>query len=44
MKNCKMIWLSNQGQIIEKGKFTYSPLGKDFGNKQKQLKSKAKSK
>ena len=28
---------SNQKQIIEQAKFTYSPLGKAFENKQKQL-------
>ena len=31
---------SNQRQIIEQAKFTCSPLGKDFENKEKQLKSK----
>ena len=34
---------SNQQQIIEQAKFTYSPLGKAF-EKQKQLKIKAKNK
>ena len=31
---------SNQQQIIEQAKFTYSPLGKAFENKQKLLKIK----
>ena len=30
---------SNQRQIIEQAKFTYSPLGKLLGNKKKSLKS-----
>ena len=34
---------SNQKQIIEQAKFTYSPLGKTF-NKQKQLKIREKIK
>ena len=35
---------SNQKQIIEQAKFTYSHLGKVFGKQQKQLKIKEKSK
>ena len=35
---------SNQRQIIEQAKFTYSPLGKAFENKQKLLKIKEKNK
>ena len=35
---------SNQKQIIEQAKFTYSPWGKAFKNKQKQLKIKEKNK
>ena len=35
---------SNQHQIIEQAKFTYSPLGKAFENKQKLLKIKEKNK
>ena len=35
---------SNQQQIIEQGKFTYSLLGKVFRNKQKLLKIKEKNK
>ena len=35
---------SNQQQIIEQAKFTYSPLEKTFENKQKQLKIKEKNK
>ena len=35
---------SNQQQITEQAKFTYSPLGKLLKNKQKQLKSKEKNK
>ena len=35
---------SNQKQIIEQAKFTYSPLGKALKNKQKQLKIKDKNK
>ena len=35
---------SNQQQIIEQAKFTYSPLGKLLKNKQKQLKIKQKNK
>ena len=35
---------SNQQQIIEQAKFTYSPLGKAFENKQKLLKIKEKNK
>ena len=35
---------SNQQQIIEQAKFTYSLLGKAFEKKQKQLKTKEKSK
>ena len=31
---------SNQKQMIEQAKFTYSPLGKAFETKQKQLKTK----
>ena len=34
---------SNKQQIIEQAKFTYSPLGKAFKNKQKQLKIKEKN-
>ena len=37
------ILTSNQKQIIEQAKFTYSPLGKDF-EKQKQLNIKEKNK
>ena len=33
---------SNQQQIIEQAKFTYSPLGKLLKNKQKQLITKTK--
>ena len=29
---------SNQRQIIEQGKFTYSPLGKNFGKQTKMIK------
>ena len=35
---------SNQPQIIEQAKFTYSPLGKALKNRQKQLKIKEKNK
>ena len=35
---------SNQQQTIEQAKFTYSPLGKDLKNKQKQSKIKEKNK
>ena len=35
---------SNQQQMIEQAKFTYSPLGKILKNKQKQLKIKEKNK
>ena len=35
---------SNQRQIIEQAKFTYSSLGKAFENKQKLLKIKEKNK
>ena len=35
---------SNRQEIIEQTKFTYSPLGKAFENKQKQLKIKEKNK
>ena len=35
---------SNQRQMIEQAKFTYSPLGKALKNKQKQLKIKEKNK
>ena len=35
---------SNQRQIIEQAKFTYSPLGKAFENKQKLLNIKEKNK
>ena len=35
---------SNQRQIIEQAKFTYSPLGKLLKNKQKLLKTKEKNK
>ena len=34
----------NQQQIIEQAKFTYSPLGKAFENKQKLLRIKERSK
>ena len=34
----KEILRSNQPQIIEQAKFTYSPLGKAFEKKKKQLK------
>ena len=34
----------NQQQIIEQAKFTYSPLGKSFENKQRQLRIKEKNK
>ena len=34
--NCKEILPSNQQQIIEQAKFTYSPIGKAF---QKQIKT-----
>ena len=34
---------SNQQKIIEQAKFIYSPLGKAFKNKQKQLKIKEKT-
>ena len=34
----------NQRHIIEQAKFAYSPLGKAFENKQKQLKKKEKNK
>ena len=34
----------NQKQIIEQAKFTYSPLGKAFEKKKKQLKIKEKNK
>ena len=37
------ILLSNQKQLIEQAKFSYSPLGKAF-EKQKQLKNKEKNK
>ena len=35
---------SNRQQIIEQAKFTYSPLGKAFENRQKQLKITEKNK
>ena len=35
---------SNQQQVIEEAKFTYSTLGKAFKNKQKQFKIKEKNK
>ena len=35
---------SNQQQIIEQGKFTYSPMGKAFGKQIKTLKIKGKNK
>ena len=35
---------SNQKEIIEQNKFTYSPSGKAVENKQKQLKIKEKNK
>ena len=35
---------SNQKQVTEQDTFTYSPLGKAFGNKLKQLKIKKKNK
>ena len=35
---------SNQQQIIDQAKFTYSPLGKVLKNRQKQLKIKKKGK
>ena len=35
---------SNQQQIIEQGKFTYSPMGKAFGKQIKTLKIKEKNK
>ena len=35
---------SNQKQIIEQAKFTYSPLGKAFEKQKKQLKIKEKNK
>ena len=35
---------SNQQKIIEQAKFTYSPLGKAFKTKQKQLKIREKNK
>ena len=35
---------SNQKQMTQQAKFTYSPLGKAFKNKLKQLKIKKKSK
>ena len=35
---------SNQQQVIEQAKFTYSPLGKAFEKQKKQLKIKEKSK
>ena len=35
---------TNQQQIIEQAKFTYSPLGKLLKNKQKLLKNKEKNK
>ena len=35
---------SNQKEIIEQNKFTYSPSGKVVENKQKQLKIKEKNK
>ena len=35
---------SNQKQIIEQAKFTYSPLGKAFEEQKKQLKIKEKNK
>ena len=34
---------SNHNQIIEQAKFTYSPLGKAFEKKQKQLKIREKN-
>ena len=34
---------SNQQQIIEQARFTYSPLGKAFEKQQKQLKIRAKT-
>ena len=38
------IFPSNQQQIIEQAKFTYSPLGKAFEKQTKQLKTKEKNK
>ena len=40
----KEILPSNQKQMMQKTKFIYSPLGKAFKNKLKQLKIKEKSK
>ena len=40
----KDILPSNQQQIIEQAKFTYSPLGKAFEKQTKQLKIKEKNK
>ena len=40
----KEILPSNQQQIIEQAKFTYSPLGKAFENQIKKLKIKGKNK
>ena len=40
----EQILLSNQQQIIEQAKFTYSPLEKLLKNKQKQLNIKEKNK
>ena len=40
----KEILSSNQRQILERAKFTYSPLGKAFEKQQKWLKIKTKSK
>ena len=41
---CEEILPSNQPQIIEQAKFTYSPLGRAFEKQKKQLKIKEKNK
>ena len=41
---CEEILPSNERQIIEQEKFTYSPLGKAFEKQLKQLKTKEKNK
>ena len=41
---CEDILPSNQQQLIEQAKFTYSPLGKAFEKQIKQLKIKKKNK
>ena len=41
---CEDILTSNQQQIIEQAKFTYSPLGKDFEKQIKKIEDKVQKK